>query len=321
MLLLLVACAHHIADPGPLLARPDPAAVAPTLKVCWVEFARGRLPHGFAVAHGALREDPEATQSGLLLVHPGGSWLLDGGSAAELDAHLSEVHGLRRFFLGRAAAGWTEVAAPADAVRAAGVDPAHLTGAIPTHGHFDHIGGLLDLPGVPIWLPEPELAAARAGGGAVFLPAEARALLPRTQVLTLPDGPFRYWAESRDLYGDGSVVLFAMPGHTPGSLGARVHLPDGRTVLLVGDTVWVREGYEQREPKGSLAASFDADGDLNDTQIQRLWSLHRDDPAVAILPAHDRRAWVDTFGAPGCFVPVPTPLPDPVPPVGTAAPG
>jgi hypothetical protein len=36
--------------------------------------------------------------------------------------------------------------------------------------------------------------------------------------------------------------------------------PAGHEVLLVGDAVWVREGYEAREPKSWLAGSFgDAD--------------------------------------------------------------
>ncbi len=298
MLLLLAACAHHIPDPGPLAALPDSGGA--TVGVCWVEFATGTLPRTFAVAHGALRVNPPSTQSGLLLVHPSGTWLVDGGASADLSRHLRDVRGLRRFLLGQAAAGWTTVAGTAAAVGKAGTDPASLAGLIPTHGHFDRVGGLLDLPDLPVFLAEAELAEARADTLGVFLPAEAAAVVPRAQVRPLQDGPFRFWERSQDLFGDGSVVLFAVPGHTPGSLGARVRLPDGRTVYLVGDTVWVREGYEQREPKGSLAASFDADGALNDVQISRLWALHAAEPAVIILPAYDRRAWVEAFGAPGC---------------------
>jgi glyoxylase-like metal-dependent hydrolase (beta-lactamase superfamily II) len=76
------------------------------------------------------------------------------------------------------------IPAPEEAVRRAGVDPSALAGAILSHGHFDHLGGLLDLSGVPIWAPAAELAeaaAVAAGGAGSLLPAEARALVSRGQ--------------------------------------------------------------------------------------------------------------------------------------------
>lgn len=304
-LLLTLACAHHIPEPSaPPAVVPDPE-VAPTsdVTVCWLEFATGTLPHGMAVAHGALKADVPSTQSGLLFKSAAGNWLVDGGQALEVKDHLKDVHGIPGLLIHRAAAGWTVVSTPADALRGAGVDPSTLAGVIPTHGHFDHLGGLLDVPSVPVVLPQPEIDLANAvlaGSGFGVLPKEAAALVPRAQALTFSGGPLLYWDHSFDLYGDGSVVLFPLPGHTPGSLGVRVRLPSSPELLLVGDTVWVREGYEQREPRSWIAGSFDDDADANDREIGRLWQVHQALPDVKILPAHDRRAWVDAFGEPGC---------------------
>lgn len=301
--LCLVGCGHRIADPGPM-ARPEIGGTpSPSLKVCWVEFAQGTLPHGLVVAHRALRKDVVSTQSGLLLQQGSNTWLVDGGMGLDVASELAEVHGIKRLAMKQAASGWTRTGTPASALAALGVDPATLTGLIPTHGHFDHLGGLLTVPDVPVVLPQAEIDLANkvvAGEDVAILPPEARALLPRAKALAFDGGPFLYWEYSHDLFGDGSVVLVPMPGHTAGSLGVHVRLPDGRALMLVGDTVWVREGYEQREPKGWIAANFDADGPANDEQIAKLWSLHQTQPALAILPAHDRRSWVDAFGAPGC---------------------
>ena len=303
-LLLLGACAHTIADPGALTLAPTTSELAAAeLKVCWVEFATGTLPHKLSVAHGALDEDVVSTASGLLLVHPKGTWLIDGGLVEDTGPSIDEVRGLQRAAIRQAAKGWTRVAMPDAAVRALGVDPATLTGGIPTHGHFDHLGGLLTLPNLPIWMPQAEIDLAKqiaAEGGATILPPDARAVVPRATAIPWDGGPALYWDQSHDLYGDGSVVLIPLPGHTPGSLGALVQLPTGRAVFLVGDTVWVREGYEQREPKSGLASSFDSDSELNDQQIGKLWTLHQAQPDLTILPAHDRRQWEAAFGQPGC---------------------
>ncbi len=301
LLLLLAACGHHIPEPTGAVA-PLPVDGAP-LVVCRVEFATGTLPAGMVVAHHALKADVPSTQSGLLLVHPRGTWLVDGGMALGYAASIREVKGLPGLFLREAARGWTRIGTPEEAVRRVGGDPATLTGAILSHGHFDHVGGLLDLPAVPIWAPAEELALATAtvaGEGGGMLPAEARALVPRGHAIVF-DGPaVGPYPASWDVYGDGSALVVPMPGHTPGSVGTFLRLPDGRRLFHVGDTVWVREGFEAREPKGWLASSFDGDRDATDLQIQRLWQLHRADPELVILPAHDRRQWDALFGAGPC---------------------
>lgn len=302
-LLSLASCAHRIAEPS--LSPPAETAGTPNaaLKVCWVELSTGTLPRRLSVAKGALDAAQVSTASGLLLMHPSGTWLIDGGMGDHVEDEIDEVHGFRHLAMKQASSGWTRVAMPADAIAALGADPASLTGLIPTHAHFDHLGGLLMLD-APIVMPAQEIALAAGsltGEADAVLPAEARALEGRSRPLDWDGGPFLLWDQSHDLFGDGSVVLVPMPGHTPGSLGAHIRLSDGRALMLVGDTVWVREGYEQRLPKSGVASSFDEDGDATDAQIARLWALHQAQPDLAILPAHDRRTWVDLFGQPGCL--------------------
>ena len=50
-----------------------------------------------------------------------------------------------------------------------------------------------------------------------------------------PDGPYRGFDQSRDVFGDGSVVLVPAGGHTPGSIIAFVSLPDVKHYALIGD--------------------------------------------------------------------------------------
>ncbi|MFN7146274.1 MAG: MBL fold metallo-hydrolase [Myxococcota bacterium] len=330
MLLLLLACAARIPAPTepwvPLPPPPAPVTPAavdvpvpdtpadtpasavntppPALKVCRIEVAVGKLPGGVVVAHGALREDVTSTQSSLLLVHPAGTWLVDGGMAVDFLSHLREIPGVFGLLARTSAKDWERSATPVDALHAVGVEPSELTGAIATHGHYDHLGGLLDIPGVPIWLPAEEIAEAEIGARgekSAILPTEAKGLLPRAKPIVF-DGPaVGPWPTSWDLFGDGSARVIPMPGHTPGSVGVLLTLDGGRRVLAVGDTVWVREGYEQREPKGALAAGFDADRAGTAHQIALLWQLHTNEPDVTVLPAHDRRQWEQLFGEADCL--------------------
>jgi N-acyl homoserine lactone hydrolase len=47
-----------------------------------------------------------------------------------------------------------------------------------------------------------------------------------------------------DIFGDGSVLMFATPGHTPGHHSLLIKLPETGTVLLTGDLVHMQESFD-----------------------------------------------------------------------------
>ncbi len=51
-------------------------------------------------------------------------------------------------------------------------------------------------------------------------------------------------AADRDVFGDGTVMILGMPGHTPGHRSLLVRLPSMGNVLLTGDLAHFRENYE-----------------------------------------------------------------------------
>jgi glyoxylase-like metal-dependent hydrolase (beta-lactamase superfamily II) len=48
----------------------------------------------------------------------------------------------------------------------------------------------------------------------------------------------------KDIYGDGSVTMLSMPGHTPGSYALLVRLKEKGPVLLSGDVVHFEEQFK-----------------------------------------------------------------------------
>lgn len=90
------------------------------------------------------------------------------------------------------------------------------------HLHFDHVGGLCDLPSCEVHVHQDELAAARTGlDGGVFADELAHSDQWRIQTGEYEVAP--------------GVQAITTPGHTAGHMSLLVHLPKGRPVILCGD--------------------------------------------------------------------------------------
>jgi N-acyl homoserine lactone hydrolase len=105
------------------------------------------------------------------------------------------------------------------------------------HLHFDHAGGLGDVPGCEVHVHRDELAAARSGlDGGVFqdeLAAGASWQL-KSQEYTLAPG----------------VEVILSPGHTAGHMSLWVELPHGRPVILCGDAADLTENLRDEVAPG-----------------------------------------------------------------------
>ena len=88
--------------------------------------------------------------------------------------------------------------------------------ALPTHLHWDHICGLLDMPDLPVSLHQPELSWVTTGPIAPV--GGVRDALQHRPISTyILDGPpVATFERSHDLFGDGAVTLVDLAGHTPG---------------------------------------------------------------------------------------------------------
>ncbi len=280
---LFLASVARAAEP---LILPDRST--PTLSATWLEFARGTMPGRLSVAGGHVDDDIDGTWSGALLTSDDGqSWIVDGGASERFDEERASAHGMERVLLALGSRGWTTTSRPKAMLAALGVRP---MGAILTHAHFDHVGGLLDVPDLAIHVGPGEVASA--------IPAEQSRLAPRAVTIPWEPRPFLGYDPSWRPFGDDRLVVVPMAGHTVGSVGVYAHLAGDRHVLLIGDTAWLREGVSTPAPRSRLAQRFDTDAAQVLTQLRHLHALQAALPSLQIVPAHDRRAWVEIFGAP-----------------------
>jgi N-acyl homoserine lactone hydrolase len=159
-----------------------------------------------------------------------------------------------------------------------------------THAHWDHSGGLQELDRPRVILGPGEIEFVRSTKAVTVMRDHfAKARLESFSW----DGPPRdNFTASHDIFGDGSVVLVPLPGHTPGSYGVMLDAVHGRRVLFIGDAAWSIRGVEIPSHKSAPLSDL-ADHDRNKLS-ETLWRLHhlsKNDPSVLIVPTHDGEAF------------------------------
>jgi glyoxylase-like metal-dependent hydrolase (beta-lactamase superfamily II) len=113
---------------------------------------------------GSLFERRDFSMAGTLVRHPQGDLLIDTGLGRNID---EQFHTMPLMF--RAITSYSLWQPAADQLRAAGYDQKSLNAILLTHAHWDHVSGLPDFPGVPVWVTPQEREFIRKGGNWQFL--------------------------------------------------------------------------------------------------------------------------------------------------------
>ena len=222
-----------------------------------------------------------------LIEHPKGLVLVDTGvgrafsSAGVFDAKASAA------LIGKPLTAYLHPSvAPGESISeqlsSRGIKPTDLDLVLLTHLDADHVGGLHELHGAKRFLlPEDEYFwSCRT----VYKLRQPRSLwmdmpLERFWYHGSPLGTNR-WAY--DLFGDESVMLINLPGHTDG-LCAVMLRNGGRFVLLASDAALCRENLETQTPPG-----FSFDRQKGKKALAYLSSLALERGCEGVLLSHDR---------------------------------
>jgi N-acyl homoserine lactone hydrolase len=123
-----------------------------------------------------------------------------------------------------------------DRLKALNLTPADITHVGVSHYHADHTGGAKDFPNAELLIGQGDWDALKA------MKPDNRQAIQLAPWLT-GGGKVTPLAADKDVFGDGTVTVLAMPGHTPGHTGLLVKLASGY-VLLSGDQYHFRENRE-----------------------------------------------------------------------------
>ncbi|OLT41669.1 MBL fold metallo-hydrolase [Saccharomonospora sp. CUA-673] len=173
-------------------------------------------------------------------------------------------------------------------IEALGYKTSDVDHVIVSHAHFDHAGGVRLFPNAELYIGEGDLPYA-------FWPLPAATPFFRTADFdTTRNWKWNQLSTDHDLFGDGSIVIYRMPGHTPGNTSMLVRLPN-QTFLLTGDTVHLRQALTEDLPMPSDYNTLHAVRSIR--RVKQLATAH--DATVWI--SHDPEDWATLKHAPTCY--------------------
>lgn len=137
-----------------------------------------------------------------------------------------------------------------------------------SHSHPDHAGNLELFPKATLYVQRAEYEWADSRQDTIAF--------DKSHPVHLVDGDL-------DIFGDGSLVLLATPGHTPGHQSLLVRLSKTGPIILSGDAVHFETSFDHRFVptnnwgQGETRRSMGKLADVMATQHAQLWINHDSD--------------------------------------------
>lgn len=170
-------------------------------------------------------------------------------------------------------------------LEALGLTPADIDYMAISHSHFDHIGQVDQVQGATWLVHQAELdTMIPPDGSSPQTSADQIALFNAFKGLSR-----EAFTGEKDVFGDGSVVIFETPGHTPGHTSLQLMMPESGPVLLSGDL------YHRAESRAlSRVPRFNAD-EQNTLASMEIFEARAEQLGAKVIIQHEP-ADIDPLG-------------------------
>lgn len=215
--------------------------------------------------------------SSYLIEHPKGLILIDTGWNKIIRQSNWKELGLQMIInKGYLPAGW----AIDEQLSRLGYKPSDIDYLLLSHLHGDHVSGLRQVKDAKNILVSKDEWESANHLPIAYIPRQWKGINVKTYSYSPTQiGPF---AESFDLFGDGSVVQVHTPGHTTGMSATLIKGSDEKYVLLATDNGYMSRSWEEMLTPGIVVSR-------KDSIVSLAWvrELAHDKNCVAAIANHD----------------------------------
>ena len=167
-----------------------------------------------------------------------------------------------------------------------GVDAREIRMAVISHLHFDHVGGIAQIPQADLLVSDREWAILSEAHPEREWILQEYIEIPSAnwrQISFMPtnDPLFESFEGIHDVAGDGSMILLPTPGHTKGSISMLIRQQGWAPILLVGDLTYETALLEQDIVPGT------GDRDTLLASFEKVRRLKERLPDMEIVASHD----------------------------------
>ncbi len=210
-----------------------------------------------------------------VIEHPSGLVVVDTGLHPELATTTARLRKLATAFQLHLRQDGSDSVGPV--LTAAGFDPGQVAHVVLTHLHFDHTGGLVELPNARVLVQGREWAD---------LDNERLLRLGAYNRDDVDLGHQRLEIDGdHDLFGDDTVTCLLTDGHTAGHQSVRVRTETG-TYVICGDCCYLRRTLTHEH-----LPSISHDRDRHLSSIRRLAGEQAQ--GATLLFGHDPQQWTE----------------------------
>lgn len=182
-------------------------------------------------------------------------------------------------------------------LKTAGIKPKDVQAIIISHGHADHIPGIVDFPDAKIIINKVELDAmywdhTKHHSIKLLTNGYLKSLYNDCGNEIMPvDFSVRgrshgIFKQAVDLWDDGTMYLVGLPGHTKGQMGLYMNNVGSKDLFLIGDAAYLRDNIRNNIPTSKLfQIVYASPGNFIKT-LEMLHQLQIHNPDLLMIPSH-----------------------------------